>query len=878
MLELRHIRKSYGSGAACQPVLDCVDLRLEAPGLVAILGPSGCGKTTLLNIMGGLDRDFSGEVLVDGVSTAQFDEDDWNCYRSSDVGFVFQDSHLIDYLSVEDNVASALSLDVKAAELCDDQAKAQVMQALEQAGVAKLAKRRPHQLSGGQRQRVAVARALVKDPRIVLADEPTGSLDAASGGHIMQLLAQIAETRLVVVVTHDRNLAQRFATRVIELGERAIVADTLAEKPVSASGAHADAASAHAGVEPASANAAPTSANAALASANARLTTTSTSVASSRFKRRRNRFVRHLAWSHMVNKLGRSAITVCVCLIGLLGIVLIFAVHNGADSYMTRIALQELVQNPLSIREDGSASALAKAAYSYDDARSGEGTERSSGESDEVAVDHRAQEMLTTAYLNRQDCDLERFSAYLDSDESQIVQNSFDVQKRYNVPLNLFDSAGTQVLDQGNATILTRIDLQRTFGDQAAAAIEEAMPSGDSLVREVVYNEQTGASPYEVLAGRMPQAADEAVVIASKQGTVSDYFVYALGIGDTAGLEAAARSMQDGSASPSFSTESSYSYDDLLGTTFSVVPTADFYRRGQTGWWEDLRNDAGFMSGVLDNAVKLTVVGVVKPSDQVEDSSETGSLGYSSGLIPLLMERAAQSDIVRQQMADPSVDVLSGESFSDEGASSGRSFEDNLELFGDTDVNRPREIAIYPASLDAKDEITAEIDRYNEDLAASGEGSSPLVYQSANQSYVDFVSSVIRTIDEALGIMVVIALVLSVVMVFSVTSVSAMERRAEIGILRALGASRQVVVRLFCVENALLGLAAGVFGVLDALVAQIPLDRIIAQLSGEVGMVAITPVGALTAIVLGAVLAVVAGLVPARRAAKEASVSAPTFS
>ena len=924
MLQATDICKGYGE----RLVLDQVSLSFADTGLVCILGRSGCGKTTLLNILGGLEGNFEGELEIDGRSTRDFLETDWDRYRGQDVGFVFQDASLIGYLSVGDNVRCALDLkNISSPEVegpVDGDPDAAVAQALEAVGLGDFQDRMPSELSGGETQRVAIARAIVKGPRILLADEPTGSLDLASGEDVMCTLSTIAQDCLVVIVTHDQGLAERYADRIIRLGEGTVESDLTRSGPVSeACGSRATKAD--------------DAGDGGLGGLGG--------LRHPRHPGHAGMFAR-LIRQHLGNKLQRALITLLVATIGITGTGLTFAVQSGAHAYMDRIGIASLASNPLVLRQNGTQASLVGVALSALDTLHGNNQQGGDAPS-EVTLSHVAQKVAATALAHSKKSDLEQFMRYVDSDRSHIRQNAYDVQRHYDVGINLYDANGRQIVQDGRVTILDNLSLDHIFGKDGERAVSDILPDAASLLREIPYNEETGASPYEVMAGHMPNSYDEAVIICDHDGRVSDYFAYATGLADLEGIREVSVDLMMGKDVRIPGLDDAYSFERLLGLEFDIVPQSDYYYKGDGGW--DLANgNARRMKDVLASAPKLRIVGVVRASDKIASVPEVGAIGYSSELIPWVIDHNSSSEIARQQAGSPNVDVFTGVDFASESRGSNRAMEaertrnallsaidssllsqrkldylkslndeqvmalgdrfkdyfdasgrlyvsqddvrkvaalpddqftaiiesyapatlnhayqENMDKLGVADLHEPTSIQIFPSSVEGREQIIRELDSYNATLA---DGEAPVTYASLNQAEVDQVTSVINLVSWALIILMILALGLSAIMIFSVTSVAVIERRREIGILRALGASRRDVVLLFCWENVTVGMCAGILGALLALLLSVPLSLVVQSLTKEAALVSPSPLIIPVSVVVGMTLSLVSGLTPTLRA------------
>uniref|UniRef100_UPI00331472AD ABC transporter permease n=1 Tax=Slackia heliotrinireducens TaxID=84110 RepID=UPI00331472AD len=656
-----------------------------------------------------------------------------------------------------------------------------------------------------------------------------------------------------------------------------------------------------------------------------------------------------LARRHLKNKRGRSIITTLVASIGILCIVLMSAINIGARAYMDEVATNSLISSPIEIKEDGTANALQSLSFDTGGLLAQGAAEGETPTA--VTAGMQAQIMLYAALENRQECDLSSFITHLDLSESDIRNNAFDVQMRYPIELNVYDRNNNQIVKAGKATILRNIDPSTIFGEQATEIIEQKLPDPANLMRQFVINDETGETPYELLAGRYPESYDELVIITARDGSVSDYFIYAAGIEDYHTLVDAATDITMGNDFEIPEQTPSYSFDDLLGLTYKVVPTCDYYYK-ENGIWQDGRSQKDFRKKLLADATELTVVGIVRPNEAIDNGTEIGTLAYDEGLIPYLVDAANDSEIVQEQLADPEYDVLTGESFSatpateaqradfentkqalldamdpelfsdykrqlieslsysqvialkqqlggymnadgslnvSEGdirqiaalpdstfaafleqyapSSLNAGYKKNLDALGAVDLMKPTEIDIYAKSMDANDAILAEIEKYNEHMELTGANSAPLATSNSNSALLARVTSVTGTIVRVLAVLIVIALAMSMFMVFSVTYVSSIERRREIGILRAMGSTRRDIVRLFDYENLVIGAFAGVVGTIVSFLLQPLLNLLTLFLTAQTGLCHVPLWIVFPAVLLGALIAVLAGHIPARRAA-----------
>ena len=871
------ITKSFGRGDTRQVVLDDLALELSAPDLVVILGESGCGKTTLLNILGGLDRHFEGQLLVDGRSTADFSPADWDRFRAQHVGLVFQSPNLIGHLSVLENVLLGQDLAAVPAQ----EARATALQALERCGIAALAERLPATLSGGQAQRVCVARALAKSPDVILADEPTGSLDERSGQRVMELLAQIARERLVVVVTHNERLARVYATRIIEIrGGRVASDERLAERgPASASSAR------------------------------------------ERGSRRRGRIL-GLALNHFLRRKARSALTTLAVTLAAFATVLVLSIAAGSHSHLERLTLGFTLSHPL----------VADTNPSFDFSDTGGGNEQGVASNLTVSpTGATALRQLASSGATAED--IGGLYTYLTAAHPELFSSVLDIQRDYEVELNLYDAEGTQLLKAGTPVLADTLSKDGLIDPELQWMVETYAYSSRPM-RELVVNDVTGEAPYDVLAGRMPSSADELVVIVRRDATMADLVAAELGLLDVEQV----KDMVETGTSESVTLD----FEELLGMTYHIVPTAAYYYRNEeTGSWVNSRkDDSPHLTNVIEAARELTVVGVVCPQERLDDASFSGAIGYDAGLIDELIEDAWDSEIVQEQAANPQRDVFSGRNF-DDGMTTGTLTADELleaaEQIGlsDKKVERLSKLTDKDAStladrlgysgedLELDDDAIAQlrslsdeefssfVDRLVEaDLSASyrqnmiwlggaredspsslriyveGTAQREMILEAVSdyvrlagldegeiscatdiESVLGQARATVATIDLALAVTSIVLGALAVFLVASTTSISALERTGEIAVLRALGATKTDVTSLFCVENVVIGAAGGLLGATAAWALSPTLDALVLQFTSTGGLISLGPLSVAAAAVMGALLTMVAGVTSARRAA-----------
>ena len=645
MIEVRDIRKSYRTGDFVQRALDGVSIAFRDNEFVAVLGPSGSGKTTFLNVLGGLDHADSGDILVNGVSTRRYRDADWDTYRNHHIGFVFQSYNLIPHQSVLSNVELALTLSGVDATERRERAAA----ALARVGLAEHADKRPAQLSGGQMQRVAIARALVNDPDIVLADEPTGALDGKTGVQIMDLLREVANDRLVIMVTHNPELAAEYATRTVRLADGRITDDSMPFSPADA--VASDASATEKDREPAEQTAGktasmPTRGDVAKGKASMSFVT-----------------ALELSFNNLMTKKGRTFLTAFAGSIGIIGIAAILALSNGVNAYIEKSEKDAMSSYPLSINQSSSdfMSRMVEMGTS-----SGSGSGKAADDdpkgSDAITVDTMVSDMFATIKSN----DLDSFKSYLDANGGGINEHVSAISYGYGIRPHFYNS------DPSKGTEELGSPIGEQQGSAASAFSSLGMSSTTSSFQELVDNDALLDSQYDVLAGRWPEAYDECVMVLGHNGKLTDYTLYALGLLDQKEFDEMVESVSQDKKVEAPKNDVRLTYDDALKMSFTVVEQPNLYKRAEGGTWTDMSDDADFMAAAIDSGIKVRVVGVVRPNSQTSSSPLVEGIAYTPELTTKLIEDASGSDIARQQKADPKVDVFTGKTFDElqKGASS----------------------------------------------------------------------------------------------------------------------------------------------------------------------------------------------------------------
>ena len=617
MLELKRICKRYVTQSFTQVALDSVSLSFRDNEFVAILGPSGSGKTTMLNVIGGLDHFDSGDLLIDGISTKDFHDRDWDAYRNNRIGFVFQSYNLIPHQTILENVELALTL----TGVGHAERRQRAREALEAVGLGEHVNKRPSQLSGGQMQRVAIARALINDPEIVLADEPTGALDSTTSVQVMDLLKDVARDRLVIMVTHNPDLAYQYATRIVNLADGKITDDS-------------------------------DSFDAAKAARREAKPTRKTSMS----------FVTALGLSarNLMTKKGRTAMTAFAGSIGIIGIAAILALSNGVNGYIKKVEEDTLSSYPLTIsKQDYDLSSMMGGQGAADD-DSPENVDSSddSAETDKIPVVTAVKDMFASVKSN----DMTSFKAWLDDGGDGIDKEVNAIQYGYGVSPVVY-RAGKG--DEKPVRLVPNAMTEAMSGGASSAATVSMESMGTSVFNEMIDDQSLLDSQYDVVAGHWPTSANEAVMVLSSRGTVGDYTLYSIGaldIDELNDLVNSAMTADGGVKAPETGTD--FTYDDALSTTFKVLSPADAYRKNEeTGMWTDMSGDADFMAAKVADGIDVHIVGVVRPNETANASALSPGIAYTHALTRQLMERAADSQIVREQLAHPETDVFTGKTF-----------------------------------------------------------------------------------------------------------------------------------------------------------------------------------------------------------------------
>lgn len=846
MLELKKITKEYDVAGLKQLALNKINIKFRQNEFVSILGQSGSGKTTMLNIIGGLDKYTTGDLIINGISTKKYTDHDWDIYRNHRVGFVFQSYNLIPHQTALQNVELALTL----SGIGKEERRKRAIAVLKKVGLEKQINKRPNQMSGGQMQRIAIARALVNDPDILLADEPTGALDSETSLQVMDLLKEIAKEKLVIMVTHNPELAINYSTRIVKLLDGKIIDDT---NPFNGEEQIKEVKE--------NKNKAKTSMN----------FTTALS----------------LSLNNLMTKKGRTLLTSFAGSIGIIGIALILSLSNGIQKYIEKTEQETLASYPLTIQKESiDMSTLLQTLTGHQETKE--------YNDDKIHSVNIMGDMFTTVTKEVKRNNLKDFKNYLEK-ESKIKNYTSSIEYTYNVQMNVYKSDSNKVVQVNPTTVLDAIGMSSSG---ISSAYSPFMSSYD-VFYEMLNNEELNKKTYDVIEGRWPKKYNEVVLLVDKNNQISDYSLYSLGILDQDYLKEQFNNMVSGK-DVKF-TENTYEPNDLLNLTFKLVLNTDYYKK-QNGLWLDMSNDDNYMKKVLENAEEIKVVGIIKPNDEAVTGNNTaGMIGYTHELMEHLINKTNEQEIVKEQLENPKINVFTKTEFTNnkefdmnnlsaeqlkylknmsqvelaefmksysENLSS--TYEQNLTKLGIASIDDPDGINIYPKDFDSKEEITSIIDKYNEDK----EEQDKIKYTDIVGIMMSSVSTIVNVISSVLIAFVAISLIVSSIMIAIITYISVIERTKEIGILRAMGSSKKDISRVFNAETLIEGLCAGILGIIVTILINIPANIIIKKVVNISNLSKLPVAGAIILIIISVLLTVLAGFIPAKIASKKDPVEA----
>lgn len=865
MLKLENIKKDYITGDTVVHALKGVSVEFRKSEFVSILGQSGCGKTTLLNIIGGLDRYTSGELYIGGRATSDFRDRDWDNYRNHSVGFIFQSYNLIPHQSVLSNVELALTLTgVPRAER-----RRRAAEALEKVGLADQLNKKPNEMSGGQMQRVAIARALVNDPEILLADEPTGALDSETSVQIMELLKEISKDRLVIMVTHNPELAKQYSTRIIRLLDGNITDDTMPY-----SGDEEKKTEKKSGKRPSMSF----------------LTALS------------------LSLNNLMTKKARTFLTAFAGSIGIIGIALILSLSNGVNAYIARVEEETLSSYPITIEQAGmDVSQLVSDLM---------GKNEPSGDREDGRIysNNVMTEMMSAMVNGISANNLSELKKHIEK-TADFSDNSSEIEYKYSTVMNIYDEKGNRVNPN---TVFSTVFPE---GQSSSGNMQMSSSFSNTEVWTRLFeNKEFLKKQYDVIAGRMPEKYNEIVLAVDKNNQISDYALYSLGLKDSAELEEMMKKAQAGEKIEP-TAEVSYTYDDILGLKFKLLCNTDYFEKNADGTWDDKTEDSLYVSSKLNTAAEdITVVGIIRPADSSVANQTSGFVGYPESLMEHLINKVNDSEIVKAQKAEPEKDVFTGRPFETDAdnmtyeqltayiatlpekeqaeyhayinqmtaagkteeqiteqfkaaikqKNNSSTYDGNLKLMGVSSLDEPSVINIYPKDFEAKEKISDLITEYNKGV----KDTEKITYTDYIGLMLSSVTTIINAISYILIAFISISLIVSSIMIGIITYISVLERTKEIGVLRAMGASKKDVSRVFNAETLIVGFAAGAIGILITLLLLIPINAIIAAITDISGLAVLPFAGGAALVIISMLLTLISGLFPSRVAAKKDPVTA----
>lgn len=840
MLELKNISKVYVTDAFKQNALDGVNIKFRKSEFVSILGPSGSGKTTLLNIIGGLDKYTNGDLLIDGISTKKYNDRDWDTYRNHRIGFVFQNYNLIAHQSILSNVELALTL----SGVDKKSRRKKAIEVLNKVGLKDHIYKKPNQLSGGQMQRVAIARALINDPDILLADEPTGALDTKTSKQIMDILKDISKDRLIIMVTHNSELAMEYSTRIINLLDGKITNDSNAYN------------------------------------------FSKEKVSSNINRKTFMSFLTALSLSmnNLMTKKGRTTLTAFAGSIGIIGIALILSLSNGVQEYINGVEEETLASYPITIQEE--TIELADFMLTLKN-----NNKINDYDENKIYSNNIMTNMMSTMSAKVQSNNLEEFKNYIENGESSLFDYSSAISYSYNLDLQIFKDETENIVQVNPNDVLDKIGMGNM----------NMMYMSTSVFAELFDNAEMNNEMYEVVSGRWPQKYNEVVLLVDENNQIMDYTLYALGLKDSSDLSEMYDKILKGEE---FEVNNDiYNVDDFIGMKFKFLLNSDYYVK-ENNIWINKRNNEEFLKDKLSDAEELIITGIIKPSEGSLINQTSGGILYLKDLKEYVINKINDSEIAKDQINNPDINVFTGKEFNNDKFDmsslsseqlaylqslsptemaevienfknqAGITYEEVLSQIGIIDLSKPSAINIYPKDFESKDEIINIINDYNNIQRDNNHEENVINYSDVVGVMMSGVSTIINVISYVLMAFVSISLIVSSIMIGIITYISVLERTKEIGILRSVGASKKDISRVFNAETFIVGLIAGVMGIVVTILLNIPINLIIKKVT-DINNLSVLPIwGALILIVISTILTIIAGLIPSKIASKKDPVEA----
>lgn len=851
MLQCKNIIKDYVSGDEIVHALKGVSLSFREHEFVSILGQSGCGKTTFLNIIGGLDHYTSGDLIINGKSTKDYSDKDWDTYRNHQVGFVFQSYNLIMHQSVLSNVELALTL----TGVNKEERRKRAIEALNKVGLSDQIHKKPTQMSGGQMQRVAIARAIVNNPDIILADEPTGALDSATSVQIMEILKEISKDKLVIMVTHNPQLADEYSSRIIRLKDGSLVSDS---NPFNEQEMNVD---------------------------------------MSVLKRPGMSFKMacSLSLNNLMTKKARTFLTSFAGSIGIIGIALIMSLSHGMQSYIDQMENDTMASYPIEIQANSSDMSTLMTTMM--------GMKKKTEEHKDSKIYSRpyVEDVLESLSSSKKN-NLSAFKSYIESSKGKEFRKTAKaIEYDYNLNLQVYnentDSGLVQVSPNG---LLDKLGMSDMMSIQSQFMDSSAM-TNDQVWLSLPESKKLRDDEYQLVEGKWPTNYNEVVLEVDENNEITDYALYSLGLLDQDELVKNYQKILNGETDKISKTNlKSYSVDDILNLKFRLVLNSDLYQK-VNGLWINQSENESYMKDVVSKSPEIKVVGIIKPSDSTVSQPTMGGVYYTKAMEEYVTSKTENAQIVIEQKTNPNINIFtqaefaSGQKMSMSNLTNEQmmqlssmsqeelmnymntyneninaTYDSNLTKLGVVDYSTPTKISLYASSFDGKEKLSDLITSYNKKQTKS----NVITYNDFIGTMLSSVTSVVNIISYVLIAFVSVSLIVSSIMIGIITYISVLERTKEIGILRSIGASKKDITRVFNAETFIIGLISGVLGILITLVLNVPISVVVENMTG-VSHIAKLPVnGAVFLILIDLVLTILAGLIPSKIASKKDPVEA----
>lgn len=851
MLQCKNIIKDYVSGDEIVHALKGVSLSFREHEFVSILGQSGCGKTTFLNIIGGLDHYTSGDLIINGKSTKDYSDKDWDTYRNHQVGFVFQSYNLIMHQSVLSNVELALTL----TGVNKEERRKRAIEALNKVGLSDQIHKKPTQMSGGQMQRVAIARAIVNNPDIILADEPTGALDSATSVQIMEILKEISKDKLVIMVTHNPQLADEYSSRIIRLKDGSLVSDS---NPFNEQEMNVD---------------------------------------MSVLKRPGMSFKMacSLSLNNLMTKKARTFLTSFAGSIGIIGIALIMSLSHGMQSYIDQMENDTMASYPIEIQANSSDMSTLMTTMM--------GMKKKTEEHKDSKIYSRpyVEDVLESLSSSKKN-NLSAFKSYIESSKGKEFRKTAKaIEYDYNLNLQVYnentDSGLVQVSPNG---LLDKLGMSDMMSIQSQFMDSSAM-TNDQVWLSLPESKKLRDDEYQLVEGKWPTNYNEVVLEVDENNEITDYALYSLGLLDQDELVKNYQKILNGEIDKISKTKlKSYSVDDILNLKFRLVLNSDLYQK-VNGLWINQSENESYMKDVVSKSPEIKVVGIIKPSDSTVSQPTMGGVYYTKAMEEYVTSKTENAQIVKEQKTNPNINIFtqtefaSGQKMSMSNLTNEQmmqlssmsqeelmnymntyneninaTYDSNLTKLGVVDYSNPTKISLYASSFDGKEKLGDLITSYNKKQTKS----NVITYNDFIGTMLSSVTSVVNIISYVLIAFVSVSLIVSSIMIGIITYISVLERTKEIGILRSIGASKKDITRVFNAETFIIGLISGVLGILITLVLNVPISVVVENMTGVAHIAKLPVNGAVFLILIDLVLTILAGLIPSKIASKKDPVEA----